>query len=33
MELENNIDFIRESMAICSQRDVLYDSLTVYEML
>lgn len=31
IELEENIDEIREFFGICNQRDVLYDELTVYE--
>lgn len=30
-DLEQNLDAIRENVGICTQRDVLYDSLTVIE--
>lgn len=33
IELEENIDAIRENVGICTQRDVLYESLKVIEML
>lgn len=32
-DLEENLDAIRENVGICTQRDVLYDSLTVLEQM